>query len=325
MKRLLFIFIAVVCVFLFSGRLLFSEKGFYNEEAIRIAAVQFEISERTYSSVYSFKKRIDSIVDGLFRDKQYDVVIFPEYTSVFVAIIPYAGIIDKKGDFRTAFRNLKKKHPSLDSIEGLFLKESRFVKLTMDNVFGSLARRYRTFIVGGTYFAKVKDRKGKEVLHNRVVVYGPTGHVWYTQDKVFLTDFEKNVVGLSPGSLKDAKGFVVRDKKIGVTVCRDTFEMVWSKKYEGYDIWVDIKANGARFDRAERESFMKALPARLRECRVKYGVTVCLVGKFLDLFWEGESSFIESRNGEIVFLRRVKNFRKEEILTYDLSFNHNSR
>ncbi len=290
------------------------------KEYLRIAAVQLEISGATYRSVNSFRRKINSIVGRLFKDNHYDLVIFPEYTSVFVALVPYRMEIEGEKDFRTAFKDLKARRSYLASIKELFMEESGFVKSVMDNVFGALSKRYKTFILGGTYFARCRGRNGGDILSNRAVVYGPDGDVCYTQDKVFLTDFERGIVGLSPGKLGKAVGFVVKGRRIGLTICRDTFEEVWSKRYNGYDVWVDIKANGVHFDEREKRNFMDALPARLRECNVRYGITVCLVGRFLDLFWEGESSIIERRNGRVLFLKVVDNFKRERVITSVLNF-----
>ncbi len=42
-----------------------------------------------------------------------------------------------------------------------------------------------------------------------------------------------------------------------------------------------------------------------------------LGGKFLNLFWEGESSIIERKNSKVIFLKEARVFRETEILSYD--------
>ncbi len=313
MKRLGLFLSVVLFIFCFSILRTFPESNI----SFKVAAIQLKISEKTYSSEFSFRKKIEGIVDKLFKNNHYDLVIFPEYTSVFIALIPYAREIRGKKDFKAAFRALKVEKTSLASIKELFLEEFGFVNTVMNDVFGGLAKKYNTFIVAGTCFARGVGKNGESILTNRAVVYGPTGQVCYTQDKVFLTDFEERVVGLTPGRLAGATGFVIKERRVALTICRDTFENIWSNKYNGYDIWLDIKANGARFDDEERKSFMEALPSRLGECNVKYGITVCLVGKFLNLFWEGESSIIERKNSKVIFLKEARVFRETEILSYD--------
>ena len=62
---------------------------------------------------------------------------------------------------------------------------------------------------------------------------------------------------------------------------------------------IDIKANGAPYTEEARQEFQKALPARLPGSGVRYGITACLVGRLLDIVWEGESSFIELDSGVV--------------------------
>ena len=62
------------------------------------------------------------------------------------------------------------------------------------------------------------------------------------------------------------------------------------------DYWIDIKANGEEFTEDIAGKFYYALPKRIEESGAGGGMTVCLTGSFLDLFWEG-SSFIVTRHG----------------------------
>ncbi len=310
--RIISISIFFISLVVFS---IFAEESTSKKAILNIASVQFEISPSIYESVESFDKKISGIVDRLFYSKHYDLVIFPEYTSVFVALIPYYECIRGSNTFTEAFSKLQLEHPNLIEMRDIFVRKSVFVREVMDSVFGELAAKYKTYIVAGTYFHGTTDSRENYRLTNRLVVYGPSGRVIYYQDKVFLTDFEKGIIGLSSGEIGKATGFKLNGARVAFTVCRDTFERVWSNRYMGYDLWIDIKANGTYFNDEERESFMKALPARLGECNVKYGVTTCLVGSFLDLFWEGESSFIVKKKGRLIFLKKANTYNRECIIS----------
>jgi predicted amidohydrolase len=170
------------------------------------------------------------------------------------------------------------------------------------------------WVLAGTRFARARDGS----LRNRVVVYGPDGRVAYTQDKVYLTEFERDVLGLEAAPLGAARGFRIHGYQIGVTICRDTFFEEWEELFEGFDLWIDVKANGVPFTAEERARFLRALPARLAPAHVRYGMTVCLTGGLLDLLWEGESSWIRTDGKGIEFLDRADSPRESELIVAEI-------
>ena len=169
--------------------------------------------------------------------------------------------------------------------------------------------------MGGSYFASDSDNNR---LLNRLIVYGPRGDRIYQQDKYFLTEFETDIIGLSPGGTEPQKGIVINGKKIVFTLCRDTFLERWESMYVGADLWIDIKANGEYFREEQRDLFSRALPERMLDSHVQYGVTVCLTGQFLDLFWEGESSMIKKIGKEVHTFIKSRNPLSNEILYFVL-------
>jgi predicted amidohydrolase len=169
-------------------------------------------------------------------------------------------------------------------------------------------------ILAGSYFAW-SAREGQVRLTNRAVVFGPDGSRIYEQDKVYLTPFEEELLGLSPGSVSDGRPFAIAKARVGLTICRDTFFSAWERRLSASDLWVDIKANGTPFTEEERRRFEKALPARIRSGQVPYGLTVCLTGQLLDLLWEGVSSLVgREPAGEVVTRQIAASPRTEEIL-----------
>jgi hypothetical protein len=81
------------------------------------------------------------------------------------------------------------------------------------------------------------------------------------------------------------------------------------------DLWIDIKANGALYTQEERQRFLRAVPARITEGDIPYGLTVCLTGSLLDMLWEGESSLAFKEPGEQVrFVEKTSSASEEEIL-----------
>lgn len=264
-----------------------------DSHTLRIVGVQLEITEAMYGSAESFRNRIDTEIQIAVADGRADIVIFPEYTSAFLALIPYAEEILQTDTLAEAYAGIQKRNPSAASIKQLFMEQAPGVRIIMDEIWGSLAKKYSLHVIAGTWFAKSADQ-----LKNRMAIYGPSGDLIYNQDKVFLTDFELDVLNLTPGQLLSAKPVHINGYLVGTTICRDTFFPEWNERFSTVDVWIDIKANGVAFTAEESQKFLDALPARIAQSGVPMGVTVCLTGSFLDLFWEGRSFSVFSASSE---------------------------
>lgn len=303
-------FFLLILISLCCSLLLYSESGI---PGLKVAAVQLQIDEELYSSVESFRRRISEVIAEC-RQFEPDLIIFPEYTSVFIALIPYSSIIEKAGNIAGALEKIKKQEPLLKSFSDLFLLNSGLVERLIYSVFSDLAKEHGVNIIGGSYFAWKKTKAEEVSLRNRAFLFDDRGSLIYLQDKVFLTEFEREVVGLSPGSMEDAAPFSIGERRIALTICRDTFMSDWEAHFAGSDLWLDIKANGTEYTPEEAASFMRALPARIGPAGVGAGITTCLTGKFLDLFWEGESSLAIAADGRVTLSNRAESAGEEEIL-----------
>jgi len=285
---------------------------------LRVTAVQFSVNDNFYKSVEDFSDKINSIVGEEMRVHDPDLIIFPEYTSVFIALIPFIQELNSAKNYTNAFEILKKEYPDIKTVKDLFLKESGYVFTIMKSIFGRLGAKYHVYILAGTYFASSMNTDNK--LYNRSVVFGPKGSEVYYQNKVFLTDFEKYIIGLSSGELKKTDGFSIKKKRIALSICRDTYEKVWEEKFKNYDLWIDIKANGTGYDEQQKQSFLRALPGRIINTNVKYGITDCLTGKLFDLYWEGESSLIKNNGRSLSVIKKSKGYNDEETMFLILRF-----
>ena len=256
-------------------------------QALRVAAVQLQIRQSDLVSFAAFRSHIEAIVSRC-MEYEPDLIVFPEYTSVFLALVPYHALIQASESAEEGLARISDQDPLIDGFRDLFLLNSGLVERAMEEIFASLARRYGIAIIAGTYFAWSGTEQA--ALVNRLVVYDGNGRVSYTQDKVYLTPFEEQPLGISAGSLDRARPIVLQGYEVGITICRDTFFPAWLQVHSGVDLWIDIKANGTAFTQEERERFLRAVPARIREGGIPYGLTVCLTGSLLDLLWEGQSS-----------------------------------
>jgi len=279
-------------------------------ESLKVAAVQLEVSESTYFSSETFFSEMEQRVAEAVSSFHPDLVVFPEYTSVFPAISPYLSYAQGRDSIEDIFTAIRKDHRTIRSIRDLFIEESERMEELMDQ-WGELSQKYGLYIVGGSYFAY---RQGQ--LTNQLAIYGPEGNRVYSQDKFFLTDFEAQIGGVSPGSSETPEGVSIQGKDIVFTICRDTFLKRWETLYNEADLWIDIKANGEIYGEEQVALFSRALPARLGQTDVPYGATVCLTGRFLELFWEGESSFVGQSESGVHSYIRSESPDKQDILYF---------
>lgn len=261
---------------------------------LTVCIVQMQISPVLYADRAGFFGHVDAVVADACVEGDVDLVVFPEYVSAFLAVEPYADLIGGNTGFAAAAERIARADPGIESIPDVFRSTSVRVRKMMDAGWGAVARAYDTVVVAGTYFAAVPTT-GE--LRNRAIVYGNDGDVLYEQDKVYLTEFERDVLRLTPGSIRHARPFDVAGCEVGMTICRDTFFDVWEDPFAGVDLWIDIKANGTSYTIEEAARFVTAAPERVIGSGAAYGCTACLVGCFLDLYFEGRS-FVVRRDGE---------------------------
>ena len=315
------LFPAAICIILLVGPTLAAQQRNTDlasaaaEEpgVLRVAAVQFNIQQSDLRSFAAYRSHVESLVMRCL-DFEPDLIVFPEYTSVFPVLIPYYPVIRLSQSAEEGISRIRTQDPLISQFRDLFLLNSGLAERVMEEVFAALARRHGVAIIPGTCFAW-SERGGKAELVNRLVVYDQVGEIAYTQDKVFLTPFEEQRVGISAGSLEGAEPIELAGRRIGITICRDTFFSEWLQVLAGVDLWIDIKANGALYTREERQRFLRAVPARIDEGNIPYGLTVCLTGSLLEMLWEGESSLAFKEEGEPVrFVQKASSASEEEIL-----------
>ncbi len=257
---------------------------------LTVAAVQLHVDAEALSSPSAYEQVLRRAAGEATRGKQVDLIVFPEYTAAFFALASAGSSLAGAATAELLLASLRASDPSLQSPAAFFAARADGAEAWTREVFGSLAREHRAWVLAGTAFAP----DGAGGLRNRAIVFGPEGGIAYTQDKVFLTEIEEQLLGMSGGAVSAATGFDIRGYAVRLTVCRDTFETVWEQRHRGADLWIDIKANGVAFTAEERASFQRALPARLGPSGARTGLTVCLTGALLEFVWEGESSFIQA-------------------------------
>ncbi len=281
---------------------------------LRVAAVQLRIAPPDLASREAFRARITGLVERCLAHAP-DLILFPEYTSAFLALLPYGSLIRDAGGVEQAMSRVLEREPLAQGLRDLFLLNSALAEREAGELFGGLARKYGVAVGAGSLFA-AESCAGRTVLVNRAVIFDERGGELYAQDKVFLTPFEEDRLGLAPGRLEAARLFLVRGRRLALTLCRDTFFAEWEPVLAGAELWVDLKANGEPFTAQTREGFQQALPARLPGAGVPYGLTLCLTGSLAGLAWEGESFLSQQSGGAVRTLKRAVSADSEEILFF---------
>lgn len=256
-----------------------------------VVAIQWEMKQEYATSVRRFFADAEAAIEKGLEQREHDsaLVIFPEYTSVFMSLDRFAPVIEEYESVLEAWQVVSKSE-GYRSISDLFRKNSYHTYRMLER-WKALARQYDCYLVPGSFF--VYDHGLQEVV-NRLVVISPEGTILYYQDKVFTTEFEQQILGLGSSAVRRADPIWIAGKKIAFTICRDTFFEKWEDRFGSVDLWVDIKANGVEFTKEQRKLFGQAVPERVENTDSSYGLTVCLTGSFLSLLWEGESSLVDS-------------------------------
>jgi predicted amidohydrolase len=284
-------------------------------EGLIVSGVQTRIDFSLYDSEKSFSAAVRGLAGKAVSPYGVDIIVFPEYLDVFLSFMPYQGLLSEADSIAEGLAAVASSHSGLRSIGDIVAREDRRVEAYMDALWGSIARELDAVVVAGTYLDYHPD-SGK--ITNTAVVYGRDGKRLYVQDKVFLTEFEKDILGLEPGLVAEAEPFPVGDSEVAVTICRDTFFDDFYPAFRDADLWIDIKANGEAYGPEQKILFARALPSRLAEVPVAFGLTVCLTGRYLDLFWEGESSFIGKIGPAVGVLHKSRTATSSEVLTVEL-------
>ena len=257
---------------------------------VRIAVAQLHIDNRWTGSRRSFDAQARLLIEAIVDDHAPDIIVLPEYLGFFRAA---AAVRNTLPD---AFDALATAVDDADEIV-LEIPDATVANAIAGgrSVWRALAKEHAVTIVPGT--APAIDGDGR--LHNRLSVIDEHGEVIYTQDKVFLTDYERDVIGVDPGAIADALPVEIGGVEIAFTVCRDTFFDAWDVHFGDVDLWIDLRANGEPYTEEVRARFADALPARVEESGTALGASATLTGSFAGLIWEGPSFVVDETGRRI--------------------------
>lgn len=258
----------------------------------RVSLVQHRVDTMEYASFSSFAREVEEPIRVATDTYDADIVVFPEYVNVFVLFSDYADCIERSATVGDALRCIG---ATEGEIPDIVREEVRENAGAIRNLWARLARTYDVVVVAGTVFEE--DSHGQ--LRNRALVFGRDGRIVHAQDKVFLTDFESDILGVAPGSVTRARTFLVDGHEVGLTICRDTFFDTWETIFDDVDLWLELRANGEPYAPEVRARFERGLTERMVETDVPYGASTSLNGRFLDLIWQGPAYVVNDDGDRI--------------------------
>ncbi len=291
---------------------------------LEVVLVQYEVSAEDYSSLEQFHDRIAHIVEEAMERSHPDLIVFPEYASVFALFTDY---IDSRGLVRldgiapevVELMSSEADDPApaaapaaatesapesatesateaaTEAAHQLVRRQAERYSARIAEIWSEVAAEYAVWIIAGSGFVPAPEGG----VNNRVWVYDRSGEIAYHQDKVFLTDFERENLGVVPGTVSEASTFEVDRIELAVTICRDSYFDAWEEGFSAADAWIDVRANGEEYSQAVRRRFDTALPERVAETPVPIGMSTSLNGVFLDLLWQGPAFVVDDDGNRI--------------------------
>lgn len=306
---------------------------------VALIAVQLEIDERVLASGDAYRAHIDDAVACAVEEAgpaSHRFIVVPEIAGhlALLAIAPERAHRAKTLGSALAAAAVRRPLEILRGVatsRTLAPKQAVLAALAPDGerywrgVFGPLARRHDAYVVAGSHLRLSPAGD----LTNSSMLFGPSGKCIAVTDKVNLVpgieDAARGGLGLARGDVEQLPVVDTPVGKVCTLICYDGFSVPHTA-LERFDpvpprLHVDIVANpaanpwpwdapwppaslegglervpGTRADQWQREG----LPSSMRSGFARYGVTAHLVGRVLDLRFDGASEILE---GERVLAR----------------------
>lgn len=243
------------------------------EHLVRVAALQVKL-ELFKDPLLFAQKTAQRVAKA--KSKGAQIVVFPEYNS-----LPLFGLlpgIERVGEESSSLEPPKEDLPV--SPGQIFAFMTPAIMPFIDTLFSSLAKAYEAYIMAGSYPLLEEGR-----LLNRAFLYGPTGRLIGSQDKVHLMPMEEEWQ-MARGSF--FKSFETSVGCLGMPVCMDAtyFETFRALEALGVEIALLPIANLEHYN---YWLALRGLWPRVQESTL-YGVKSALVGAVAGLTFTGRAA-----------------------------------
>jgi len=218
-------------------------------------------------------------------------------------------------------------------VRTLFLMHSQTILERFVRIFNEFSRKYGVYVVAGSLLLPdLKFSEGKIVVVNKGRIYNTSltfdqnGNIIGIQRKVHLVDIEgPSGLDISNGELSSIEVIKTDFANLGIAICYDSFHTdaveILAKK--GAEVLVQPSANPEEWTKAQEEDWKRGCWLMVQRFeQIKYGINPMMVGKMLDLKFEGVSSIVtkakytKDRSGYLV---KAKSKDEEEVIYADLS------
>lgn len=269
---------------------------------MRLIGIQFKINDRDFSGGFP------AHIENFYRStKRGDFIIFPEDIGLLTA---FSGVNASSSVEALQALYAMNQH-KIDTISSenriqnftsaIFLSlTDRFVR-DFYNLFSSFSKKYSVYTLACnnmSKFHRVEDgwEFSDAEVYNSAFVFDPSGELLFKQDKVSLTQMEIDL-GISGGETSRVSSFALEGKRFGIAISLDAFVPKYISRLEDADVILQPDANPGKWNsmlgngRWQPEEWMdSAYYITQRMERVKHVVNPMMVGKLLDVAFEGQSS-----------------------------------
>jgi predicted amidohydrolase len=319
-----------------------------------LVAVQLEINAEVLASPDAYRAHLEAECERALSEGGGDeagarLIVFPEIAGhlALYALAPHAARRAKTLASALAAAAVRRPFDVLRGLATTRLLDGRHAVLAAlapdgerwwKSVFGPLAKHNAAYIVAGSHLRLHADGS----LTNASLLFGPDGRLLATTDKVNLVpgmeDGARGGLGLARG---DANVPIVDTPmgRVATLVCYDGFREPHTRNERfialgprladrGVDVIANPAANpwpwrgpwkfneeGETLTRDEQWQ-LEGLCGSLRQAPfARYGITAHLVGKVLDLSFEGTSEIVERNGTDVRVLARTQHHDRGDHVT----------
>lgn len=293
-------------------------------DPITLAAVQLHVTEGTFASRETFERAVRAPL----READANVDLGPDSLVAYPEDVGLLTVLLGKGDLLADAETLAdgvgayiRAHPLAVGYRrlrhraswprALFIAEQERMADAYFETFSGLAGEFSTYLVAGsgaftgrTLRERVpagipgRPAAADHRVYNASVVFGPDGRVAGVQRKTHLLDIE-GTDGLDLSAAPESELVTIPTAlgELGVAVCFDAFHDGVLSRLEagGADILVQPTANPEHWEPWQQAEWLEGCPDAVRDRPFAYGVNPLLVGRVLDLPFEGQSAVLGAR------------------------------
>lgn len=288
-----------------------------------IACVQMKLRAEDYRTEQTFENKIMSIMDQIRRESGEGrlLVVFPEHIGTFCIMCNAPQGVWSKNSFAKASASLVRHNwvavihymvtYRVSPVRALFLAKATEIERIYLSVFTKAARKYGAWIIAGSGTLRWGETKR---IYNSSPAITPTGDVMYRQHKVNLVEMEgRGGLDLEPAPLNYMSVVQSPFGDLGVAVCLDAFQDEVRQRLMGLgaQILIQPSANNGPWNEWQQQDWLRSSFAAVAENNeFDLAINPMLVGNFLDVEFEGQSSIIDHQG----YVIKAKTHNEEEIL-----------